>query len=75
LAKYDQIGENDRDVCEYEYNAEKWLKKVICLDTLMGLSVCYEDHGNPIESNIPVDTVLEDLFESMKIIEKISLYP
>jgi hypothetical protein len=71
LAKYDQIGGYDIDVGEYGYDAEKQLKKVICFDTLMGLSICYEDHGNPIEADIPVDSVLEVLYEPMKIIENI----
>jgi hypothetical protein len=71
LAKYDQIGGYDIDVGEYGYDAEKRLKKVICFDTLMGLSICYEDHGNPIEADIPVDRVLDRLYEPMKIIENI----
>jgi post-segregation antitoxin (ccd killing protein) len=71
LAKYDQIGGYDIDVGEYGYDAEKRLKKVICFDTLMGLSICYEDHGNPIEADIPVDRVLDVLYEPMKIIENI----
>jgi len=37
----------------------------------MGLSICYEDHGNPIEDDIPVDRVLNVLYEPMKIIENI----
>jgi hypothetical protein len=71
LAKYDQIGGYDIDVGEYGYDAEKQLKKVICFDTLMGLSICYENQGNPIESDIPVDIVLEVLYEPTKIIENI----
>ena len=71
LAKYDQIGGYDIDVGEYGYDAEKRLKKVICFDTLMGLSICYEDHGNPIEADIPVDRVLDVLYKPMKIIENI----
>jgi post-segregation antitoxin (ccd killing protein) len=71
LAKYDQIGGYDIDVGEYGYDAEKRLKKVICFDTLMGLSICYEDHGNPIEADIPVDKVLDVLYEPTKIIENI----
>jgi hypothetical protein len=71
LAKYDQMGGYDIDVGEYGYDAEKRLKKVICFDTLMGLSICYEDHGNPIEADIPVDRVLNVLYEPTKIIENI----
>jgi post-segregation antitoxin (ccd killing protein) len=71
LAKYDQIGGYDIDVGECGYDTEKRLKKVICFDTLMGLSICYEDHGNPIEADIPVDRVLNGLYEPMKIIENI----
>jgi hypothetical protein len=71
LAKYDQMGGYDIDVGEYGYDAEKQLKKVICFDTLMRLSICYEDHGNPIEADIPVDRVLNVLYEPMKIIENI----
>jgi post-segregation antitoxin (ccd killing protein) len=71
LVKYDQIGGYDIDVGKYGYDAEKRLKKVICFDTLMGLSICYEDHGNPIEADIPVDRVLDVLYEPMKIIENI----
>jgi hypothetical protein len=71
LAKYDQMGGYDIDVGEYGYDAEKRLKKVICFDTLMGLSISYEDHGNPIEADIPVDRVLNVLYEPMKIIENI----
>jgi hypothetical protein len=71
LAKYDQIGGYDIDVGEYGYDTEKQLKKVICFDTLMGLSICYEDHGNPIQADIPVDRVLDVLYEPMKIIENI----
>jgi len=71
LAKYDQIGGYDIDVGEYGYDTEKRLRKVICFDTLMGLSICYEDHGNPIEADIPVDRVLDVLYEPMKIIENI----
>ena len=37
----------------------------------MGLSICYEDHGNPIEADIPVDRVLNGLYEPTKIIENI----
>jgi hypothetical protein len=69
LAKYDQMGGYDIDVGEYGYDTEKRLKKVICFDTLMGLSICYEDHGNPIEADIPVDRVLDVLYEPTKIIE------
>jgi hypothetical protein len=62
-------------VGKYGYdNAEKHLKKAICFDTLMGLSICYEDHGNPIDSDIPVDSMLDILYEPMKIIENI-IYP
>jgi hypothetical protein len=71
LAKYDQMGGYDIDVGEYGYDTEKRLKKVICFDTLMGLSICYEDHGNPIQADIPVDRVLDVLYEPMKIIENI----
>ena len=71
LAKYDQMGGYYIDVGEYGYDTQKRLKKVICFDTLMGLSICYEDHGNPIEADIPVDSVLEVLYEPMKIIENI----
>ena len=71
LAKYDQMGGYDIDVGEYGYDAEKRLKKVICFDTLMGLSICYENHGNPIEADIPVDRVLDVLYEPTKIIENI----
>ncbi|HKG70283.1 MAG TPA: hypothetical protein VKA87_00230 [Nitrososphaeraceae archaeon] len=71
LAKYDQMGGYDIDVGEYGYDSEKRLKKVICFDTLMGLSICYEDHGNPIEADIPVDRVLDVLYELNKIIENI----
>ena len=71
LAKYDQIGGYHIDVGKYGYDAEKGLRKVICFDTLMGLSICYENHGSPIESDIPVDSMLEVLYEPMKIIENI----
>src|SRR5215208_2511951 len=74
LAKYDQLGGYDIDVGEYGYDTEKRLKKVICFDTLMGLSICYEDHGNPIEADIPVDRVLNVLYEPTKIIENIIIY-
>jgi hypothetical protein len=37
----------------------------------MGLSICYEDHGNPIEADIQVDRVLNVLYEPTKIIENI----
>jgi hypothetical protein len=37
----------------------------------MGLSICYEDHGNPIQADIPVDRVLNGLYEPTKIIENI----
>jgi post-segregation antitoxin (ccd killing protein) len=40
LAKYDQIGGYDIDVGEYGYDAEKRIKKIICFDTLMRLSIC-----------------------------------
>jgi CO dehydrogenase/acetyl-CoA synthase beta subunit len=65
------MGGYDIDVGEYGYDSEKQLKKVICFDTLMGLSICYEDHGNPIQADIPVDRVLDVLYEPMKIIENI----
>jgi hypothetical protein len=71
LAKYDRMGGYDVDVGECGYDSEKGLKKVICFDTLMGLSICYEDHGNPIEADIPVDRVLDVLYEPTKIIENI----
>jgi hypothetical protein len=71
LTKYDRMGGYDVDVGECGYDAEKGLKKVICFDTLMGLSICYEDHGNPIEADIPVDRVLDVLYEPTKIIENI----
>lgn len=71
LAKYDRMGGYDVDVGEYGYDAEKGLKKVICFDTLMGLSICYEDHGNPIEADIPVDRLFDVLYEPTKIIENI----
>ncbi len=71
LAKYDQMGGYYIDVGEYGYDTQKRLKKVICFDTLMGLSICYEDHGNPIKSDIPVDSVLEVLYGLTKIIENI----
>jgi hypothetical protein len=71
LAKYDRMGGYHTDVGECGYDIEKGLKKVICFDTLMGLSICYEDHGHPIEADIPVDRVLDVLYEPMKIIENI----
>ena len=71
LAKYDQMGGYYIDVGEYGYDTQKRLKKVICFDTLMGLSICYEDHGNPIQADIPVDRVLNGLYEPTKIIENI----
>jgi hypothetical protein len=71
LVKYDRMGGYDVDVGKFGYDAEKGLKKVICFDTLMGLSICYEDHGNPIEADIPVDRVLDVLYEPTKIIENI----
>jgi hypothetical protein len=71
LAKYDRIGGYDVDVGEWGYDAGKGRMKVICFDTLMGLSICYEDHGNPIEADIPVDRVLDVLYEPTKIIENI----
>jgi hypothetical protein len=70
LAKYDRMGGYDVDVGKFGFDA-KGLKKVICFDTLMGLSICYEDHGNPIEADIPVDRVLDILYEPTKIIENI----
>jgi hypothetical protein len=71
LAKYDRMGGYDIDVGECGYDVEKGLKKVICFDTLMGLSICYEDHGNPIEADIPVDRLFDVLYNPMKIIENI----
>src|SRR5919106_4475713 len=71
LAKYDQMGGYDIDVGKWGYDAEKRLKKVICFDTRLGLSIRYEDHGHPIEADIPVDRVLDVLYEPMKIIENI----
>jgi len=71
LAKYDRIGGYDIDVGECGYDVEKGLKKVICFDTLMGLSICYEDHGNPIEADIPVDRLFDVLYNPTKIIENI----
>ena len=71
LAKYDRMGGYDIDVGECGYDVEKGLKKVICFDTLMGLSICYEDHGNPIEADIPVDRIFDVLYNPTKIIENI----
>jgi hypothetical protein len=71
LAKYDQMGGYHVDVGQFGYDAEKGLKKVICFDTLMGLSICYEDHGNPIEADIPVDRLFDVLYNPTKIIENI----
>jgi hypothetical protein len=71
LSKYDHIGGYDIDVYGYGYREEKRLKKVICFGTLMRVSICYEDHCNLIEFDIPVDGVLEVLYEPMKIIENI----
>ena len=71
LSKYDHIGGYGIDVYEYGYREEKRLKKVIFFGTLMRVSICYEDHCNLIESDIPVDGVLEVLYEPMKIIENI----
>jgi hypothetical protein len=71
LAKYDRMGGYHTDVGEYGYDIAKRLKKVICFDTLMGLSICYEDHGNPIEADIPVDRLFDVLYNPTKIIENI----
>jgi hypothetical protein len=71
LAKYDQMGGYHVDVGEIGYDVEKSLKKVICFDTMMGLSICYEDHSHPIEADIRVDRVLDVLYEPTKIIENI----
>ena len=61
----------DIDVSEYGYDPEKRRKKIVCFDTLMRLSVCYEDHGNPIDADIQIDSVLDVLYEQMKVIENI----
>jgi hypothetical protein len=71
LAKYDRMGGYHTDVGECGYDVEKGLKKVICFDTLMGLSICYEDHGHPIEADIPVDRLFDVLYNPTKIIENI----
>jgi hypothetical protein len=71
LAKYDQMGGYHIDVGEIGYDTEKSLKKVICFDSMMGLSICYEDHSHPIEADMPVDRVLDVLYNPTKIIENI----
>lgn len=72
LSKYDLTGSFDVNVGQWEYDMEKQAGTIICFNSHMGLAICYDVPGRPIqEPDVSVDKVLEALYDPMKILENL----
>jgi post-segregation antitoxin (ccd killing protein) len=64
LSKYEQIGSFDVKVGNWQYDWEKKTSTIICFNSHMGLAICYDVPGRPIqEPDISVERVLEAINE------------
>jgi post-segregation antitoxin (ccd killing protein) len=64
LSKYEQIGSFDVKVGNWQYDWEKKTSTIICFNSHMGLAICYDVPGRPIqEPDISVEKVLEAINE------------
>src|SRR5215217_1121944 len=64
LSKYEQIGSYDVKVGNWQYDWEKKTSTIICFNSHMGLAICYDVPGRPIqEPDISVEKVLEAINE------------
>jgi post-segregation antitoxin (ccd killing protein) len=64
LSKYEQIGSFDVKVGNWQYDWEKKASTIICFNSHMGLAICYDVPGRPIqEPDISVERVLEAINE------------
>jgi post-segregation antitoxin (ccd killing protein) len=74
LSKYEQIGSYDVKVGNWQYDWEKKASTMICFNSHMGLAICYDVPGRPIqEPDISVERVLEaiDEYGLEKILENL----
>jgi post-segregation antitoxin (ccd killing protein) len=74
LSKYEQIGSFDVKVGNWQYDWEKKASTMICFNSHMGLAICYDVPGRPIqEPDISVERVLEaiDEYGLEKILENL----
>jgi Post-segregation antitoxin CcdA len=74
LSKYEQIGSFDVKVGNWQYDWEKKTSTIICFNSHMGLAICYDVPGRPIqEPDISVERVLEaiDEYGLEKILENL----
>jgi post-segregation antitoxin (ccd killing protein) len=74
LSKYEQIGSFDVKVGNWQYDWEKKASTIICFNSHMGLAICYDVPGRPIqEPDISVERVLEaiDEYGLEKILENL----
>jgi post-segregation antitoxin (ccd killing protein) len=74
LSKYEQIGSFDVKVGNWQYDWEKKTSTIICFNSRMGLAICYDVPGRPIqEPDISVEKVLEaiDEYGLEKILENL----
>jgi len=64
LSKYEQIGSVDVKVGNWQYDWEKKTSTIICFNSHMGLAICYDVPGRPIqEPEVSVDKVLEGIYD------------
>jgi post-segregation antitoxin (ccd killing protein) len=64
LSKYEQIGSFDVKVGNWQYDWEKKTSTIICFNSYMGLAICYDVPGRPIqEPDISAERVLEAINE------------
>jgi post-segregation antitoxin (ccd killing protein) len=76
LSKYEQIGSFDVKVGNWQYDWEKKTSTIICFNSHMGLAICYDVPGRPIqEPDISAERVLEAINEYglEKILENLLL--
>jgi post-segregation antitoxin (ccd killing protein) len=76
LSKYEQIGSFDVKVGNWQYDWEKKASTIICFNSHMGLAICYDVPGRPIqEPDISAERVLEAINEYglEKILENLLL--
>ena len=74
LSKYEQTGSYDVKVGNWQYDCEKKASTIICFNSRMGLAICYDVPGRPIqEPDISVERVLEaiDEYGLEKILENL----
>ena len=64
LSKYDQTGSFTVVVGNWQYDSKKKAPTIICFNSCMGLAICYDVPGRPIqEPEVSVDKVLEGIYD------------